>query len=76
MKTLSNGGSNDRSLERKLFGLIPSPNLFNIRTLSIQQPTTATIVMNVNPLMVVVLANALHIQLLKYHDNDDLIIHI
>jgi hypothetical protein len=33
-------------------------------------------VMNVNPLMVIILANLLHIQLPKYHDNDDLIIHI
>jgi hypothetical protein len=33
-------------------------------------------VMNVNPLMVLILANVLHIQLLKYHDNDDPVIHI
>jgi hypothetical protein len=32
--------------------------------------------MNVNPFMVVVPTNVLHIQLLKYHDNDDLVIHI
>jgi hypothetical protein len=32
--------------------------------------------MNVNPHMVVVLVNVLHIQLPKYHDNDDLVIYI
>jgi hypothetical protein len=33
-------------------------------------------VMNVNPLMAIMLINVLLIQLLKYHDNDDFIIHI
>jgi len=33
-------------------------------------------VMNMNPLMVIILVNVLCIQLLKYHDNDDLVIHI
>ncbi len=32
--------------------------------------------MNVNPVMVVVPTNFLRIQLPKYHDNDDLVIHI
>ncbi len=32
--------------------------------------------MNINPLMVVVLANVLRIQLPKYHDNDDHVKHI
>jgi len=32
--------------------------------------------MNTNPIMVVVLVDVLRIQLLKYHDNDDLIIYI
>jgi hypothetical protein len=32
--------------------------------------------MNVNPFMAIVLANVLHIQLPKYHDNDDPIIYI
>jgi len=76
MKTLNNGGNNDCSLEMKLFGTTIILDLFNTRTLSIRQPTTATTMMNVNPLMVVILANALRIQLLKYHDNDDLVIHI
>jgi len=58
MKTLNDGGSNDQSLERKLFRTTPSLDLFNTRTLSIQYPTTTTTMMNVNPLMVVVLGNA------------------
>ncbi len=33
-------------------------------------------VMNMNPFMVVIHANVLHIQLLMYHDNDDIVIHI
>jgi hypothetical protein len=32
--------------------------------------------MNVNPLMAIAPANVLHIQLPKYHDNDDPVIHI
>ncbi len=48
----------------------------NIRILSTQQPTTIATVMNMNPLMVVVLVNFLCIQLPKYHDNDDPVIHI
>ncbi len=76
MKTLNNGGNNDCSLEMKLFGTTIILDLFNTRTLSIRQPTTATTMMNVNPLMVVILANALRIQLLKYHDNGGLVIWI
>jgi hypothetical protein len=44
--------------------------------LSIQQPTIVTTMMKVDPLMAAILANVLHIQLLKYHDNDDHVIHI
>ncbi len=32
--------------------------------------------MNMNPLIVLVPSNVLHIQLPKYHDNDDPVIHI
>jgi hypothetical protein len=42
--------------------------------LSTWQLATPTTMMNMNPLMVVVPTNVLHIQLLKYHDNDDLVI--
>jgi len=76
MRTLNDGGSNDRPLKRELFGTTPSLDLFNIRTLSIWQPIVATTVMNMNPIMAVVLVNVLCIQRLKYHDNDDLVVHI
>ncbi len=76
MKILNDGGNNDQSLEMKLFGTTIILDLFNTRTLSIRQPTIATTMMNVNPLMVVILANALCIQLLKYHDNGDFVIRI
>jgi hypothetical protein len=51
-------------------------DLFNIKTLSIRQPIVAAKMMNMNPIMVVILVNVLRIQLLKYHDNDDLVMHI
>jgi hypothetical protein len=63
---LNDSGSNDLPLRRELFGTNLNPNIFNIRILSTQQLTTATTMMNVNPLMVVVLANVLRIQLLKH----------
>jgi hypothetical protein len=44
--------------------------------LSTWQLTTIAIGMNVNPFMAIVPINVLHIQLLKYHDNNDLVIHI
>ncbi len=44
--------------------------------MSIWQPIVATMVMNMNPIMAVVLVNVLCIQRLKYHDNDDLVVHI
>jgi hypothetical protein len=76
MRTLSDGGSNDRPLERKLFGTTPNLDLFNTRTLSIWQLIFVAMVMNMNPIVVVVLVNVLCIQLLKYHDKDDLVMHI
>jgi hypothetical protein len=76
MKTLSNGRSNDQPLESNLFGTILSPNLFNTKILSTQQLVIIAMMMNMNPIMVVVLVDVLHIQLLKYHDNDGTIIHI
>jgi hypothetical protein len=48
--------------------------MLNTIFLSIQQPTTTTTMMNMNPFMVVVPINVLHIQLPKYHDNDETII--
>jgi hypothetical protein len=72
----SDSGSSDQPLEIKLFGITLNPNLDTTKTLSTQQPTTVATVMNMNPLMVVVLVNVLCIQLPKYHDNDDLVIHI
>jgi hypothetical protein len=62
---LNDSGSSDRPLGRKLFRTTLSPNFFNIKTLSTQQPTTITTVMNVNPFMAVIPTNVLHIQLLK-----------
>jgi hypothetical protein len=61
--------------QRKLLGTTPSLDLFNTKTLSIRQPIIVVMVMNVNLLMVVVPTNVLCIQLLKYHDNDDPLIH-
>ncbi len=64
---------------QELFQTTLNPYLVNTRTLSTRQTKTTTIMMNVNPLMVVmaiVPANVLHIQLLKYHENDDPVIHI
>ncbi len=76
MRTLNDDGRSDRPLEKELFGATPSPDLFNIITLSTQYLSTVATMMNVNPFMTVILANVLCIQLLKYHDNDDLVIHI
>jgi hypothetical protein len=76
MRTLSNSGSSDRLLERKLFGTTPSLALFNTRTFSTRQPSIIAMVMNMNPLMVVILVNVLRIQLPKNHDNNDPVIHI
>jgi hypothetical protein len=76
MRNLNNNGNSDRPPKRELFGTNSSPYLFNTKKLSIQQPIIITMVMNVNPLMVIVHVNVLCIQLLKYHDNDDPIIHI
>ncbi len=76
IKTLSNNGSNDQPLEKELFGTTSNLDLLNTRTLSTRQLSSVATMMNVNPLMVVVLANVLCIQLLKYHDNDDPVIHI
>jgi hypothetical protein len=73
---LNNCGSNDQPLKRKLFGTTPNLDMFNTKTLLTRQPIIAATVMNVNPFMVVVPTNVLCIQLLKYHDNDDLVIHI
>jgi hypothetical protein len=72
----NDGGSSDRLLERKLFGTTPSLELFNTKTLSSRQLAIITMVMNVNPLMVVIPTDVLCIQLPKYHDNDDPVIHI
>jgi hypothetical protein len=44
--------------------------------LSTQQLAIAATVMNMNPFMAIVPANVLHIELSKYHDNDDHVIHI
>jgi hypothetical protein len=76
IKTSSNNGNNDQLLERKLFRTTLNLNLVNTKTLSIQQPTTVTIVMNVNPLMAIIHVNVLRIKLPKYHDNDGHVIHI
>jgi hypothetical protein len=76
VKTLSNGGSSDQLLERKLFGTTLSPELFDTITLLTRQPIIITMVMNMNPFMAIVPTNVLHIQLSKYCDNDDPIIHI
>ncbi len=76
IKTLSNNGSSDQPLEKELFGTTLNLDLLNTRTLSTRQLSSVATMMNVNPLMVVVLANVLCIQLLKYHDNDDPVIHI
>ncbi len=66
MTILNDSGNNDQPLGKELFGTTLNPNIFNIRILSIQQLTTVAMMMNVKPLMVVVLANVLHIQLLKH----------
>jgi hypothetical protein len=76
IKTLRNSGSSDQPLERELFGTTSNIDLVDTRTLSTPQPSTIAIMMNMNPLMVVILATVLCIQLLKYHDNDDSVIHI
>jgi len=73
---LSNDGSIGQPFNRELFGTTSSPNLVNTRTLSTQQLAIVATMMNMNPLMVVVPTNVLHIQLSKYHDDDDLVIHI
>jgi hypothetical protein len=51
-------------------------NHLKIRTLLTQQPVIAAIMMNVNSLMAIICVNVLRIQLPKYHDDDDPIIHI
>jgi hypothetical protein len=75
-RILSDGGSSDQPFERKLFKTNLNLNLVNTRILSTQQPTNITIMMSMNPFMVGVLTNVLCIQLPKYHDNDDPVIHI
>ncbi len=50
--------------------------MFNTKTLWTQQLVTTTMVMNVNPLMVIKPTNVLCNQLPNYHDNDDPVIHI
>jgi len=75
VRTLSNDGSIGQPLKRELFRTTSSPNLVNTRTLSTQELAIVA-TMNMNPLMVVVPTNVLHIQLSKYHDDDDLVIHI
>jgi hypothetical protein len=39
-------------------------------------PTIVALIMNIPPIMVVSFANVLWIQLPKYHDNEDLVLHI
>jgi hypothetical protein len=76
VRTLNNDGSRDQPLDKELFGITLSLDLVNKIILSTRQLTTIATMMNVNPLMVVVPINVLRIQLPKYHDNDDLVIHI
>jgi hypothetical protein len=76
VRTLSDDGNSDQLREIKLLQTTSSLDLVSIGTLSIRQLVTTTTMMNVNPFMAIVLANVLHIQLPKYHDNDDLVIHI
>jgi len=76
VRTLSDGGSYDQPLKNELFRTISSLDFFNTKILSIRQPIIVATTMNVNPLMVVILVKVLHIQLPKYHDNDDHIIYI
>ncbi len=72
----SNNTANEIS-RRKLFKLI-FQSLEHIKTgISLKLPMIiAALIMNVPPIMVVPLANVLRIQLLKYYDNEDLVLHI
>jgi len=76
VKIQSDNGNNDQPLERELFGTTPSPNLLNRKTLSTQQPIIVGVMMNMNPFIAIIHVNVLPIQLLKYHDNDDPVLHI
>ncbi len=76
MKELNDCGSSNRPLKRELFETFSSLDLFNTITLLNRQLPTIVTVMNVNAIMVVVPPNVLHIQLLRYHNNDDPVIHI
>ncbi len=76
MKELNDGGSSNRPLKRKLFETFLSLDLFNTRTLLNRQLLTTVTVMNMNVIMVVVPPNVFRIQLPRYHDNDDIVIHI
>ncbi len=76
VKIQSDNGSNDQPLERELFGITPNLNLLNRKTLSTQQPIIVGIMMNMIPFIAIIPINVLRIQLLKYHDNDDHVLHI
>jgi hypothetical protein len=76
VKELNDGGSSNRPLKRKLFETFLSLDLFNTRTLLNRQLLTTVTVMNMNVIMVVVPPNVFRIQLPRYHDNDDIVIHI
>ncbi len=62
--------------QKESLGTTSSLDLLNTKIWLVRQPTTTTIMMNMNPLVAVVPVNVLCIQLPKYHGNDDLIIQI
>jgi hypothetical protein len=76
-KEVSSGNIVNEVSRRKSFKIFfQSPECIKTNIFLKLPPTIAALIMNVPPIMAVPLANVLRIQLPKYHDNGELVLHI
>jgi hypothetical protein len=73
----NSGNITNKVSRRKLFKLFfKSPERIKTNISLKLPPTIVALIMNVPPIMAIPFANVLQIQLPKYHDNEDLVLHI